>query len=447
MAGWRRGVLATLGGAVVAALLAGTVPDARADQATPIPDPSASASSSASPTPSATSATPSTTLAPTPTATPTPGATGAAVPAHLRPNVTLDRSSTISVGLAGGSVAVRFRSGVAKKRPVSLQRLVNGAWVQIAKRTMDSKGRVSFSAGAYQSASLYRAVALTYKVKGRSVPLRATRTSGWSLGFEDQFGGTRLDETKWSLREWANKGPRYCSRTTSQRATVSGGSFVASVAYMSDEALAAEYHATALRVQKQGCWWGWEKSPVGLGVFDTAMITTEDHYVVNTAKPGAVAARVKYADAQGMHGAVWLTSPGKGEIDITEGFGYGLGISSYIHTASKKTLDAAGPTPYKLGAYVIPQSTKRRSWWAKYHTYSVEWTATSFTFRVDGKVTRTVKIVPGNVDYSLILSHLVSDWEAYRVTAPVKKKGFKDVKPATLPVQMDVDWVKVWTKA
>jgi hypothetical protein len=435
MVRWHRRVVATLGGVVVVGLTAGMVPQAVADPTTPSPTaPVVSSPAAAVPSP-------------TPTSSPSAGTGSSTIPDYLRTKVTVDKKSTISVNVATGAVSVRFRSGVTKKRPVSLQRLVDGAWEQVTKKKMDAKGRVTFSAGTYQSNSIYRAVELRYKIKKKWASLRATKTAGWQLTFEDLFGDTEVDGAKWSLREWANKGPRYCSRTSSQMYEVTDGSLVASVAYMADKGLAAEYHANALKVQKQGCWWGWENSPTGYGVYDTAMITTEGHYVVNTAKPGGVAARLRYPDAQGMHGAVWLKSPGKGEIDITEGFGYGLGISNYIHTPSKKTLNATGPASHKLGAYVIPKQTKMRSWWAKYHTYSIDWTSTGFTFRVDGKITQKVKIKPGNVDYSLIVSLLVSDWEANRITHPIMRKGFKDVTPSKLPVRMDVDWVKVWTKA
>jgi len=76
----------------------------------------------------------------------------------------------------------------------------------------------------------------------------------------------------------------------------------------------------------------------------------------------------------------------------------------------------------------------------------VGWDSKQFVFRVDGSVTQRVKIKPGDVDYSLIISLLVSDWEAYRITSPVKTKGFSDVKSVQLPVEMPVEWVRVWQK-
>lgn len=406
-------------GAVVVALLAQGTP-ATAGEPAPVPS--------------------TTAAAPAPTETTTPSSTP--VPAHLSTGVAVDKKSTISVTLATGSVSVRFRTGALSRRPVSLQRLVGDAWVEVGRKKMDAQGRVRFAAGAYRVESVYRAVELRYK----SRTLRATRPTGWNSTLYDSFTGSQLNDQHWSLRPSANQGPRYCSRTTMDAISVTGGALVASVDYLKDETLAKQYHQTALQWQKQGCWWGWEKSPTGLGVYDTAMITTQDKLVVNTAKPGMVAARIKFPLSQGMHGAVWLQNPTKAEIDMIEGFGYGRGISNYIHTASKKTLDASGPATYKLGAYVLSSKTKSKSWWRKFHTYSISWTASGFEFRVDGAVTQRVKVKPGDVDYSLVISLLVSDWEAYRITAPITK-GFKDVVPASLPETMSVDWVKVWTKA
>lgn len=451
---FRKGVAIAIGVGLVAAVLGSTAEVATADS--PSPTASATATESATPSASATD-TPTASVSPTPSASdstsPTPTPTPrvdppASVASYLSTAIRIDRKSTISVNVATGSVSVRFRSKVKRKRPVSLQRLVDGAWEQVAKRKMNSKGRVTFTAGTYQPDSVYRAVALRYKVGKERAPLRATRTQGWALAFSDEFTGSALDDQQWSSRVSANQGPRYCSRTIPEMYSVAGGALEQSVGYMQDEDLARQYHLNTLKVRSpQGCWWGWENSPTGYGVYDTAMITTEGKYVVNTGTSGTVAARVRFPEAQGMHGAIWLQNPEKAEIDMVEGFGYGRGISNYIHTASKQTLDVAGPAKYKLGAYVMSNKTKKRSWWQRYHTYSISWTSKSFTFRVDGTVTKTIKIRPGDVDYSLVVSLLVSDWEANRITHPIKTKGFEDVEPAALPVQMSVDWVRVWQKA
>lgn len=421
-----RGTTLALAAVVSFAVLAGIAPEAVAEGPSATPTPTGSTSPSSSPVSPASPAT----------------ATAAAADSHLG-SVSRDSRSSISVNLALGKVSVRFRSQARRGRLISLQQQVDGAWVEISRKKMNSKGRASFAVGRYRVESVYRAVELRY----RGAPLRRTKTAGWESKFYDPFNGTMLDDSKWSQRPSANQGPRYCSRTTEEMTVVKDGTFRGMVDYLKDAELAQQYHEVALGVQKQGCWWGWEKSPTGLGVFDSAMITTQGKFAVNTAEPGMVAARVKFPVPQGMHGAIWLQNDTKAEIDLIEGFGYGRGISNYIHTHSRKTLDSTGSAWYKLGAYVEPDKTRNKKWWSKYHDYSVSWDAKGFIFRVDGKISQRIKIKPGNVDYSVILSTLVSDWEAYRISAPVITKGFEDVELANLPEEMSVSWVKVWSKA
>ena len=410
-----------------------------------------------------------------PTPSPSPTVPTPSTPApELSADLAIDKSSSLAVNLAIGKVSIRFRSRVASKRPVSLQVSKDDAWVQVAKAKMNSKGQVVFYVGAYPVDSAYRAVALRYRVKKKLAPLVATRSSKWKV-MDDAFNGTSLDNENWSHRPSGSSAGRLCSRTLSDMYDVRDGKFVANVDYEKDADLARrlheaaeddqlrEYHAAldaanlltgkartealkrADRIKRIGCVDGGNRAESQLGVFQSSMISTRGKLVINTAKPGMVAARVRFPEVQGMHGAVWLQ--GKAEIDLVEGFGYGRGISNYIHTASKKTLNAEGPRVAKLGAYVMPSWTKKRSYWAKYHNYSVSWDSKGFTFRVDGKISEKVKIKPGDVDYSLMVSLLVSDWEAYRITDPVKTKGFSDVPRATLPETMSVDWVRVWQTA
>ncbi|HEY3337472.1 MAG TPA: family 16 glycosylhydrolase [Propionicimonas sp.] len=402
------------------------------------------ATASASPGAPTPSASPSATVSPTPSppAVPDP---------NLSLNLSLDKKATVSVSLASGAVSARFRTKVAKRRPVSLQRKVDGVWIQIATSRMSASGRVSFRAGTYQQDSVYRAVELPFRIKKKLAPARATKTFGWNLTLGDSFDGQQLDEEKWLNLASGARGPRYCSQSLPEMSALSGGALVGSVDYEKDSAVVSLIEGKARKAQEvegrpvAGCDAGHTENQ--RGVFRTSMISTRNRAIVNTGTSGMVAARVKLPESQGMHGAVWLQSINRGELDMVEGFGYGRGISNYIHTASKKTLAATGKARYKLGAYVKGSSTRKRSWWSRYHTYSMAWDSTGFTFRVDGSVSQRVKIRPGNVDYYLVLSLLVSDWEAYRITNPVRTKGFKDVTPAQLPEQMLVDWVRVWKRA
>ena len=429
--------------AVSAGLLVGGLASAPESARADVPSPSASPSPSTSPSAS-----------PTPTAT-----SSASVPAparqdpNLSPNLVLDNRATLSADLATGVVSVRFRSSAVKRRPVSLQRWRNGAWSQVAKSRLSGSGRVTFHVGSYQPGYLYRAVELSVRIKKKLAPVRATKSYGWNQTFSDSFTSKQLDAEKWLNVATGARGPRWCSQPLPQMVSLSNGSLVGAFSYEKDAVVAAEIESGARRAQEReglpvvGC----ENGSVAgqRGVFRTSIISTRNRAVVNTSQPGMVAARVKMPEAQGMHGAVWLQTVNKGEVDVIEGFGYGRGISNMIHSPSPVTLDAVavGRGRTNLGSYVSKSSTKNRSWWKKYHTYSMAWDSKGFTFRVDGSVTQRVKIRPGDVDYYLVLSLLVSDWEAELITKPVKKKGFKSVTRAKLPQQMRVDWVRVWTKA
>ena len=69
-----------------------------------------------------------------------------------------------------------------------------------------------------------------------------------------------------------------------------------------------------------------------------------------------------------------------------------------------------------------------------FHTYTVDWTPSSYTFYIDGKVTMRVSSGISKQPVFLILSLLSSDYE------------LPALKNAKLPVTMQVDWVKVWKR-
>jgi len=186
------------------------------------------------------------------------------------------------------------------------------------------------------------------------------------------------------------------------------------------------------------------------GVFENSIVSTaanKSGFRVNTAKPGIVAARVKFPVGQGMHSGIWLQSfvRGGGEIDIAETFGYGAGLVNYIHTPSTGKLGQPGDPKAmkKKGGPVRQSKTISRKWWNAFHEVSVEWTATKFVFRVDGTVTKTIKLKPGNAEYYLILSLLSSDWELPRLAHPIRKG-----KPVSnlSKQKFRVDWVRIWSK-
>lgn len=185
------------------------------------------------------------------------------------------------------------------------------------------------------------------------------------------------------------------------------------------------------------------KSSCKYGYFTNASLSTDGKFSVKGY--GKVEATVKFPVSQGMHFAVWLQSSTGPEIDMIESFGYGKGITNYVHLKTP-----AGPKRYPAKTtYVLGSQTKKKSWWGKYHTFSVTWTPSTkpgyadYVFKADGKTTWKSSLRTPKADYFLVLSSASSDWELKYLKKPSKGKA-KGVKKATLPSRMYVKDIKVW---
>ena len=159
---------------------------------------------------------------------------------------------------------------------------------------------------------------------------------------------------------------------------------------------------------------------------------------------GYAAARIKFAEGPGQHGAFWMQPQSAAapygsaartgtEIDVAEFFGRGApggGLACYVYSYPRRN------TVVKSGR-VLPgaaRALRGRSdrWWSRYHVFSVRWTSTQLVFRVDGvEIWRHSRHVSRRPQY-LVLSQLTSDWELPRLDR------------RTLPTSMKVDWVRVW---
>ncbi len=115
------------------------------------------------------------------------------------------------------------------------------------------------------------------------------------------------------------------------------------------------------------------------------------------------------------------------EIDVIEWFGTGSsGLASGVWTYG------GGAQARAAGGTIADQAAYGTDWAGTYHVFSVEWTPTEYVFRIDGRETlRTSAGVSQTAEY-LILSLLVANFEALRIT------------PDALPQTMAVDWVRVW---
>ena len=320
-------------------------------------------------------------------------------------------------------------------RTVRLDRLSGRSWRQVAQAPLDSRGLAEFRVATYASGSpvTYRATALAHE--GLPAITSATAVSNrWGpADFVDEFGGTALSAS------WSHRGPDYnpaglrrCSKGSPQAVQVSGGAVRLSV--MRDPARSEL--CTAYRANGEV-----------IGQFNYRLnghISTAGRHDLTY---GVVAARVRFQQPPGQHGAFWLqpsvpvpgaTSAAEGgaEIDVIEWFGAGLpsgGLSGSVYYPTSSGQVKAGGWITDPGSYL---SGKNDAWWSGYHVFSAEWSPGGYVFRIDGRETwRTSAGVSERPEY-LILSLLSSDYE-------LPTLGGED----RLPQHMYVDWVQFWRSA
>jgi hypothetical protein len=392
--------------------------------------------------------------------------------------------ATLTLNPVAHTVVVSFGKSYARRAAILDQRekTVDAAaaqpeWTAAANgKKLDSKGRATFKTDVVAGESYRVSLAASGLRPAVTSPV-STLADQWDSEFSDHFDGTAVDGARWSDR-WvgAQMTSRLCSLPSDNPAVrfVENGEFNAGIIRHTDD----EYFATVVAKANQLAKARLKRDLASArhkhtkharrvaiakakaqyklthncprGVFENSIVSTAANtsgFRVNTAKPGIVAARVKFPTAQGMHTGVWLQSyvRGGGEIDIAETFGYGSGLVNYIHAPSTGKMYRPGNPKAlkKKGGRVIFSKTRKKAWWKDYHEVSVEWTATRFVFRTDGAVTKTIKLKPGNADYYLILSLLSSDWELPRLKHPLG-----NVKPITdvSNQKLQVDWVRIWSK-
>ncbi len=166
---------------------------------------------------------------------------------------------------------------------------------------------------------------------------------------------------------------------------------------------------------------------------------------------GYVAARMRLHRSQGMHSAFWLLPAdlecgrnqwyvhGAAEVDVVEFFGDpagdipGLGIASFVHgpTSSGTYTKVGDPVANGYSRVTAHLKPAGHEWWDSYHVFSVEWTPTELTFRVDGRVYFVESTVVPRVPLYPVLSMLTADYELSKLSL------------SSLDDSADVDWVTV----
>lgn len=328
--------------------------------------------------------------------------------------------------------SVHFRPARAG-RPVVIQRRVGrGPWRKVTVARQNRNGVVGFNAPAFAKNRpyVYRGVAQRFKGL-RPVAATPMSAAAWKVRFFDEFGGTALNSKKWSDRV-SNAGSRTCSLVGDRRASqVSGGTLRLSV------------KRDPQRLG-QTCRVVYQDKPYKVGRYLNGQVSTMGKF---SQTRGVFAARVKFPRNRGQHGSFWLQPDQKryiagnprqsgAEIDIVEFFGQGYpqgGLASFLYNYGINGGNTKIGGLSKKATRMLPRG---ETWWNSFHVFSLEWTPSTYIFRVDGREHWRTKRGVSAVNEYLILSMLSSDWEL----AEAKKLGI------TPGGTMHVDWAKVWSK-
>ncbi|HSE07195.1 MAG TPA: glycoside hydrolase family 16 protein [Nocardioidaceae bacterium] len=345
---------------------------------------------------------------------------------------------------------VRFHPA-RRGRPVVLQRRVGRqAWERVSVRKQNRWGVVRFIQPARDPEGrwyAYRGVARPWKDL-RRVAAKPQSARIWTTRFSDEFTGDQLDLTKWSYRyafAYHAASDRACSTSHPDAVDVSHGrlSLSAQVDIERGEMLGPCQGINDLGVPYENATNWYKNGHIGTG--DVPNEAGRFRY-------GFTAARVKFDENAGAHGAFWLQTTqryveGQGpaengaEIDVAEYFGkkffYG-DVHTFVHYRDESGVHQKAPGGFPATRLALNARKALKGddddWFKRYHVFSVEWTPHAYIFRVDGVVTGKVTQGVSQVPEHLVLSMLTSGWELPRLDE------------STLPNAMQVDWVRIWQK-
>lgn len=351
---------------------------------------------------------------------------------EVLPPISQYGASPSSPSTARTVVAVRVVP-VTVGRRVVLSRRVGTSWRRVAETPLTSRGVAEFSVPTRINGRsvTYRASALTFQGSPTVTTTSVVSTRWGPPDFVEEFSGTELGGS-FSHRggDYNPIGLRACSKGSPEAVQVADGSVRLSV--LRD--VSRTERCTARRANGDV-----------IGDFDYRLNGHISTQGAADLTHGVAAARVKFQQSRGQHGAFWLqpTTPvagatsaadGGAEIDVIEWFGEGSGgLASTVYFPTSNGTVKSGGWIADQARYLGDPSD---SWWSKYHVFSVEWTPQAYVFRVDGRETwRTSEGVSQRPQY-LILSLLSSDYE-------LPNLGGED----RLPQHMYVDWVQFWKAA
>lgn len=169
----------------------------------------------------------------------------------------------------------------------------------------------------------------------------------------------------------------------------------------------------------------------------TGGVWTKDRFSV---KYGKIEIRARLGEAKGAWPAFWMLAqdekygryPRNGEVDIMEHLNFDSMVYQTIH--SYYTLNLKQETPQRFTTAPIDREG--------YNVYGVEFHPDSVVFTLNGRPT---------LAYPKIETELEGQFpfdQAYYLLLDMQLGGgwVGEVDPADLPVQMEIDWVKVWER-
>jgi Glycosyl hydrolases family 16 len=315
-------------------------------------------------------------------------------------------------------------------RMIQLERRTRHGWRVLDSLRQDKRGMAEFFVPQSRPArpSTLRAVA---EPVARLATVRSAAVSSDPWGapvFDEEFDGAALP-TSWEHRvQFYNPwGGRACSKGSPQAVSVTGGALT--LTSMPDPEVAVP----CTTYDENGAATG--QYPYRLNGHVSTQHSFDFLY-------GVAAARMRFQENPGAHGAFWLQprglletgpTPWGAEVDVIEWFGHDTRsrMASTVHepTPSGEKIQIGGPisSPDRFLA------TRSDSWWRNYHVFSVQWTPTEYIFRISGhEVWRTDQGVSHDPEF-LILSMLSSDYELPQLGADQFQSQ-----------STSVDWVRVW---
>jgi beta-glucanase (GH16 family) len=255
----------------------------------------------------------------------------------------------------------------------------------------------------------------------------ATAGGGYHLVWSDEFNGSKLS-SKWAQQPIGAGSGRTCASASKKTIKVSKGTGKFGAAVDKSRGSSAQCSTYYLNSQIRS---------------------------TKTFLYGKFSARIKFQHERGMHAAFWLLPSGptasgvsandlpgyRGvEMDVAEYFGdlFGAhpkgGLYSYVYYPKKQSDGTVGQVKQSGNTAKATKVIGKKKASGGFHTYTMEWTPTAYTFYVDGHKTATLKVGVSHRYEQLRLSMLTSDWELNRLTK------------SSLPSSMQVDWVRVYQK-